>query len=55
MKYALIGCGRVAPHHLKAARANGFEIIAFCDSDFTHIDDMLERAQAVDLFADLPR
>ena len=55
MKYALIGCGRVAPHHLKAAGANGFEIIAFCDSDFTHIDDMLKRAQAVDLFADLPR
>ena len=31
MKYALIGCGRVAPHHIKAAKDNGFEIAAVCD------------------------
>ena len=31
MKYALIGCGRVAPSHIKAAKANGLEIVAVCD------------------------
>lgn len=31
MKYALIGCGRVAPNHIKAARENGIEIVALCD------------------------
>ena len=38
MKYALIGCGRVSPSHLKAAKENGFEIAAVCDIDPTHID-----------------
>ena len=33
MKYALIGCGRVAPSHIKAAKANGLEIAALCDID----------------------
>lgn len=31
MKYALIGCGRVAVNHMKAAAANGLEIAAVCD------------------------
>lgn len=33
MRYALIGCGRVAPSHIKAARANELEIVALCDID----------------------
>jgi len=33
MKYALIGCGRIAPHHISAARKNGLEIVAVCDID----------------------
>ncbi len=33
MKYALIGCGRVAASHIKAAKANGVEIVALCDID----------------------
>lgn len=33
MKYALIGCGRVAPYHIKAAKANGLQIVALCDID----------------------
>ena len=28
MKYALVGCGRVAPSHINAAAKNGFEILA---------------------------
>lgn len=43
MKYALIGCGRVAPNHIKAAKGNGFEILAVCDIDAEHIDDMFSR------------
>ncbi len=31
MKYALIGCGRISPNHIAAAKANGIEIAAICD------------------------
>ena len=33
MRYALIGCGRVSPNHIAAAKANGLEIAAVCDID----------------------
>lgn len=31
MRYALIGCGRISPNHLAAAKANNLEIVAICD------------------------
>ena len=31
MKYALIGCGRIAINHVKAVLNNGFEFIVACD------------------------
>ena len=31
MKYALIGCGRIATNHMKAAINNQLEIAAVCD------------------------
>lgn len=31
MKYALIGCGRISPNHIAAARNNDLEIAALCD------------------------
>ena len=31
MKYALIGCGRIATNHIKAALNNKLEIVAVCD------------------------
>ncbi len=31
MKYALIGCGRIAVNHIKAALNNNLEIVAVCD------------------------
>lgn len=31
MRYALIGCGRIAVNHVKAALNNGFDITAVCD------------------------
>ena len=33
MKYALIGCGRISPNHIAAARANGLEFVGLCDTD----------------------
>lgn len=33
MKYALIGCGRISPNHIAAAKANMLEIAAICDLD----------------------
>ena len=48
MKYALVGCGRVAPSHINAAAKNGFEILAVCDINNGHIDDMFSRAVPVD-------
>nr|WP_296480590.1 Gfo/Idh/MocA family oxidoreductase [uncultured Acetatifactor sp.] len=31
MKYALIGCGRISPNHIAAAKANGLEFTGICD------------------------
>ncbi len=31
MKYALIGCGRISPNHIVAAKTNHLEIVAICD------------------------
>ena len=31
MKYALIGCGRISPNHIEAARNNQLEFTAMCD------------------------
>lgn len=44
MKYALIGCGRIAVNHVIAARANDLEFVAACDIDLDKIDDLFVRA-----------
>lgn len=31
MNYALIGCGRISPNHIAAAKANKLNIVAICD------------------------
>lgn len=31
MKYALIGCGRISPNHIEAAKANKLHIVGICD------------------------
>ena len=33
MRYALIGCGRISPNHIAAARNNGLELVGICDVD----------------------
>lgn len=31
MRYALIGCGRISPNHIVAAKSNNLDIVAICD------------------------
>lgn len=33
MKYALIGCGRISPNHIAAAKASNLEFVGLCDID----------------------
>ncbi len=46
MKYALIGCGRISPNHIEAAKKNGLEFCAICD---INPDRMDEKAKMFDL------
>lgn len=48
MKYALIGCGRISPNHIKAAINNNLEIVALCDLDTSCIDDKFSRFELSD-------
>lgn len=43
MKYALIGCGRIASNHIIAAKATGLELIAVCDVVRSNAEDLLEK------------
>lgn len=43
MKYALIGCGRIATNHITAAVNNKLEIVAVCDIVPEHMDDLLKK------------
>ena len=50
MKYALIGCGRISPNHIEAAKNNGLEIVALCDID---IDNAKAKAESAHLSPDV--
>lgn len=39
MKYALIGCGRISPNHIAAAKANGLNMVAICDIEPANMED----------------
>jgi predicted dehydrogenase len=41
MRYALIGCGRISPNHIAAAKENGLEFVALCDIDETATNDKI--------------
>jgi len=43
VKYALIGCGRIATNHIKAAAANNLEIAAVCDVLPEHMETLLAK------------
>ena len=44
MKYALIGCGRIAINHMKAAINNKLDIVAVCDIIPEKMDAILEKS-----------
>ena len=55
MKYALIGCGRIAVNHIKAVVNNELEMIAVCDLIPIHIDILFEKTgydRPVERYAD---
>lgn len=39
MRYALIGCGRISPNHIAAAKANELDIVAICDIVEDNMED----------------
>lgn len=43
MKYALIGCGRIATNHVKAVLNNHLEFIAACDIEPENIESLLAK------------
>ena len=43
MKYALIGCGRISPNHIAAAKANGLEFVGICDINKEMLQDKVSR------------
>ena len=45
MKYALIGCGRIAVNHIKAVVNNDLELVAVCDVDLNKIDILFEKTK----------
>ena len=47
MKYALIGCGRIAVNHIKAVRNNDLELVALCDLIPENIDVLLGKTEFI--------
>lgn len=43
MKYALIGCGRIAVNHIKAVVNNNLDMVAVCDVDLSHVDVLFSK------------
>lgn len=41
MKYALIGCGRISPNHIVAAKKNNLQIVALCDIAKKNVNDKI--------------
>ena len=51
LRYALIGCGRIAINHFAAAVSNGLDIVGLCDLDMGNIHTMLSKAQTESIYA----
>ena len=49
MKYTIIGCGRISPNHIAAAKANKLEFAAICD---IVSENMQDKALKFDLSSD---
>ena len=48
MKYALIGCGRIATNHVTAAVNNNLEIVAVCDIVPEKMEEILTKHSLAD-------
>ena len=49
MKYALIGCGRISPNHIAAAKANKLEMVGICDNDPHMLHDKTVKFDLADI------
>lgn len=49
MKYALIGCGRIAVNHVKAVLNNHLEFVAVCDTQLSQMDTLLSKCEVNDI------
>ena len=49
MKYALIGCGRISPNHIAAAKTNGLEFVGLCDIDKYMMQDKVVKFDLFDV------
>ncbi|MBD5550881.1 MAG: Gfo/Idh/MocA family oxidoreductase [Lachnospiraceae bacterium] len=49
MKYALIGCGRISPNHIAAAKANGLEFVGICDINKEMLQDKASKFELEDV------
>ena len=49
MRYALIGCGRISPNHIAAAKSNGLEIVGVCDIDEQMLHDRVAQFEMQDV------
>lgn len=47
MKYALIGCGRIATNHIKAAMNNALDIVAICDIVPMKMKELMEKHELI--------
>ncbi len=52
MKYALIGCGRIAIHHIEAAKNNKLDIVAVCDIASYKMDEKTMHLSHVNKYID---
>jgi len=57
MKYALIGCGRIATNHIKAVLNNSLELVSVCDIEPKHMESLLakhnlEESKAIKRYTD---
>lgn len=48
MKYALIGCGRIAVNHVKAVVNNKLDFVAACDIELNNIENLFDKTNYAD-------
>lgn len=48
MKYAVIGCGRISPNHIIAAKNNALDIVALCDLIPKNMEDKIKLCELPD-------